>query len=125
CPATASVRPKGPASASRRPKAAALASRSRGSIDPALLSTGWPLAPWPMAGGFHLIVGLCLFSSPAPSSFVQKLGGSQTTHITPFGDCISIPANHTIGDDYFGSDCVGVYWPDACRARARQVDNSG
>jgi hypothetical protein len=35
-----SRRPKGPAWASIRPKAAASASRSRGSIDPALLSTG-------------------------------------------------------------------------------------
>ena len=22
-----------------------------------------------------------------------------------------MPTGHTPGDDYFGSDCVGVYWP--------------
>src|SRR5262245_41483554 len=36
----------------------------------------------------------------------------------------AMPAHHTGGDDYFGADCIGVYWPNAYCPRARRMDES-
>src|SRR5262245_40954660 len=67
---------------------------------------------------------VALMSALAFTVIVERSQGSAASR-TPIWGLYIDTCQHTVGDDHFGSDCIGIYWPSACCARARQVDNSG